>query len=88
MELHAQGEVAAKHASERIAGEIRAELARQKRTASDMAAVIGIAPHTAGRRLNGERPFNIVELAAVCRWLGVDMAGVVAKSLRDEAVAS
>lgn len=88
MEVHADLDAAARLASERVAGEIRAELARQKRTANDMATELGIAPHTAGRRLNGERPFNVIELVAVCRWLGIDMVAVVGAGARESAAAS
>ncbi|RKE60431.1 BetR domain-containing protein [Microbacterium sp. AG238] len=54
-----------------LAGEVRAEMARQKRTAGEMAGALGITPHTAGRRLNGATPFNVVELGNVAHWLGM-----------------
>ncbi|MGR9839052.1 helix-turn-helix domain-containing protein, partial [Escherichia coli] len=73
----------------RLAGEVRAELARQKRTAGEMAQVLGITAHTAGRRLSGAVPFNVTELDAVARWLGVDVASLVQETPRTtRAVAS
>lgn len=83
MELHASDEAANQLASQRLAGEMRAELARQKRTASDLAAALGITPHTVGRRLNGDVPFNMIELATACRWLGIDLSEFVGRVSTD-----
>lgn len=58
--------------ADRVASEVRAELARQRRTAGDLATVLGMTPHTAGRRLNGEVPFDVVELVQIGLWLGID----------------
>lgn len=78
MELHAlDGDALA---AKRVAGELRAELARQKRTSGELASVLGISPHTTGRRLNGETPFNVAELAAACRWLGVSLAEIIQRA--------
>lgn len=85
MELHASDEAAVQLASQRIAGEVRAELARQKRSARELAAVLGISEHTAGRRLNGETPFNMVELVTACTWLRMGLADLVRRA---EAVAA
>ncbi|MDI9889928.1 helix-turn-helix domain-containing protein [Microbacterium sp. IEGM 1404] len=62
---------AATETAERLAAEVRAEMARQRRTAKEMAEVVGITAHTAGRRLSGAVPFNVVELGEVARWLGI-----------------
>ncbi|MDQ1111205.1 transcriptional regulator with XRE-family HTH domain [Microbacterium testaceum] len=59
-------------AAQRLAGEVRAEMARQKRTAGEMARVLGITAHTAGRRLSGAVAFSVTELMAVAMWLGMD----------------
>ena len=89
MELHASLDAANRLASQRVAGEVRAELARQKRTANELAAVLGISAHTAGRRLSGDVPFNVIELAALCQWLNVDLADLIGRVQRDTtAVAS
>lgn len=60
-------------AAARVAGEVRAELARQRKTAADLATALGMTPHTAGRRLAGEVPFDVVELVQVALWLGVSV---------------
>lgn len=76
-------------AAERIAAEVRAEMARQRRTASELAQAVGISAHTAGRRLNGAIPFSIPEMDAVARWLGVDIITLLERTERlDRAVAS
>lgn len=67
----------AEEAAKRIAEEIRVEMARQRKSVAALAAVIGVKPHTAGRRLNGSTPFNVIELAAVAGWLGVSMADML-----------
>lgn len=63
---------------QRVAGEVRAELARQKRTAGDLAAALDMTAHTIGRRLNGEVPFDVFELARAAIWLGVPLARFMA----------
>lgn len=76
-------------ASQRLAGEMRAELARQKRTATEAAATLGVTPATIGRRLSGETPFNVIEIASLCRWLGVEPAVLMKRAEANaEAVAS
>lgn len=58
-------------AGQRVAGEVRAELARQRKTAADLSRALGVTPHTAGKRISGEVAFDVVELAEVAKWLGV-----------------
>lgn len=89
MELHAGGAGADAAVSQRIAGEVRAELARQKRTGGEAAAVLGVTAGTMGRRLSGDTPFNVVEFSALCRWLGVEPAVLMKRcEVVNEAVAS
>lgn len=63
-----------------VADEVRAELARQRKTATELAVVLGITQHTAGRRLNGGTPFNIIELFAVASWLGLTVAEIARRA--------
>lgn len=76
----------AEAASRSVAGELRAELARQRRTAADLALVLGTTPHTAGKRLNGQSPFTIVELAQATAWLGVSLHALVERAEAQAAV--
>jgi hypothetical protein len=62
---------AGRAAALRVATEVRAELARQRKTAIDLGEALGMTPHTAGRRLAGEVPFDVIELVQVSLWLGV-----------------
>jgi transcriptional regulator with XRE-family HTH domain len=63
-----------------VADEVRAELARQRKTASELASVLGITQHTAGRRLNGGTPFNLVELFSVASWLGLTVEEIARRA--------
>ncbi len=53
-----------------LAAEFRAELAVQKRTATEFALVLGITAHTAGRKLAGGSVLNAIEIAVGAQWLG------------------
>lgn len=57
--------------TEAVASEVRAALGRYRKTQADLAEVLGVTSATAGRRLSGEQPFDVLELAAICAWLGV-----------------
>lgn len=57
--------------AEAVASEVRAALARHKKTAGDLATALGTTPHTAGRRLRGDIPFDVIEIAKIADWLGV-----------------
>lgn len=89
MELHAPG-VEDANAARRFADEVRAELARQRRTAAELAAAVGITQHTIGRRLSGSKPFNAVEMVMAARFLAISLSVLWerAASTAEEAVAS
>ncbi|MBN9177658.1 MAG: hypothetical protein J0I43_09865 [Microbacterium sp.] len=57
-----------------LADEIRAEMARQRCTRRDVAAALEATPHTTERRLSGDVPFDVVQLARIGQLLGVDPA--------------
>jgi transcriptional regulator with XRE-family HTH domain len=63
-----------------VAAEVRAELARQRRTQRDLAEAIGLSQQAASRRLCGEVPFDIAELAKVAKLLGVPIEHFLAGS--------
>ncbi|GEM_PF-1826146 len=56
-----------------VANELRAELARQRKTAAELALVLGISQHTMGKRLNGSTTFNLIELFKATSWLGLSL---------------
>lgn len=58
----------------RIAGGVRAELARQSKTQRDVAEILGLPQQSVQLRLKGKRPFRAEELAALASALGVPVA--------------
>ncbi|MDR6142076.1 hypothetical protein QE375_001630 [Microbacterium foliorum] len=73
----------------RLADEVRVELVRQRRSARDLAAALGISEHTVGRRLNGSKPFNTFELVLVSSFLGLSYTALTERASSDlAAVAS
>lgn len=68
---------------QRIAAEVRAELARQNRLKSELAAALGISTDTLRRRLDGVRPFYFHELEAVASFLGMRLSDLTGRT--DEA---
>jgi transcriptional regulator with XRE-family HTH domain len=56
---------------ERTAANLRAELARRKLSGRDLAKACRWSSTTAWRRLTGEVPMTVDELAAVAEWLAI-----------------
>lgn len=63
---------------ERIAGEVRAHMARQKVTATKLGELTGIAAATLSRKLNGHNGFTLDELLAIGDALDVDVSELLA----------
>lgn len=59
---------------ERIAAEIRAELAERRMTQREVAALIGMSQPVLQLRLVGKRPFRAEELAKLAEVLDVPVA--------------
>lgn len=57
-----------------IAAEVRAELARQRKTHTELAGVIGVDQGSASLRVQGQRSFRAEELVLVAEWLGVPVS--------------
>lgn len=62
---------------EAIAAEIRAELARQRISQVKIAALLDISQVGISRRLRGEVPLDVNELAKIADYLGMDIATLV-----------
>lgn len=58
----------------KIAGEIRAELARQGKTVPALATATGISPATLRRRLKGVKPFYLEELEEIATFLNLPVS--------------
>lgn len=56
-----------------VAAEVRAEMGRQRKTQADLAKALGFTAATAARRLDGGTPFDVIELAVVANWLGIEI---------------
>lgn len=54
-----------------VAGRVRAFMAEQQHTQTELAAVLGIAQPNASMRYRGKRPYSIDELDTIARWLHV-----------------
>jgi len=59
---------------ERVAAEVRAELARQRISQTQLAERLNISQAGISRRLSGETPFEINELVAIAEFLCVPVA--------------
>jgi transcriptional regulator with XRE-family HTH domain len=66
----------AEEAGEAVAAEIRAELARQRRTQSALADRLGVSHAWVSRRLSGEVPLTIADVAQIAAGLGVEISSL------------
>lgn len=57
-----------------IAAEVRAELARQKKTQREIGDILGLPQQSVQQRLNGKTPFRAEELAVLADALGVSVS--------------
>lgn len=62
---------------QRVASEVRAEMARQRKSGVDLAKILGKTPATARSRMKGDSPFDAREIAAIAAWLDVPLDSLV-----------
>lgn len=62
---------------ETVAGGVRAELARRRMSASKLARQTGLKQSYLSRRMTGETPFNVDDLALIAAALGVSMSTLI-----------
>lgn len=60
-----------------VAGEVRAQLARRKLTASALADAIGRSEMYVSRRISGNVAFDLADIEQVARFLGVAVADLL-----------
>lgn len=65
---------------ERVAGAVRAEIARQRRSRLELANAIGVSRATVDRRLAGEQDFTVTELQDAADFLGVRAADLLGEN--------
>jgi hypothetical protein len=61
----------------RIAGNVRGELGRRKKSATDAAEVLNIHPQSMRARLNGDVPFTAQDIVRLAVWMGVSPAALI-----------
>ena len=64
-------------AVERVAANVRAELARKGITQTDLAAKLRKSQPFVSRRLSGRVPFDVADLAAIASVLDIPIADLV-----------
>ncbi len=63
--------------SERVAATIRAELARRRKTQSDLATALGMARSALHRRLNGDQSLTVDELHKIAKYLDLSASYLI-----------
>lgn len=66
-----------RNANEHIAAEVRAHLARRRRSGKQLASALDLSAFAVSRRLRGQTPFSASELQATAGFLGVDVADLL-----------
>lgn len=62
------------------AGEVRAEMARQRKSGIELASLLNLSQQSVSRRLNAETDFSLDELAVVADWLGVPVLSLIGRA--------
>lgn len=60
-----------------VAGEVRAEMARQQINQQRVADALGFSRQALSRRITGEVPFDVAELEKIADLLGVPVARLI-----------
>lgn len=68
--------------TQRVASEVRAEVARQNVTQYDLAEVLGVAQPSVSRRLTGKHPFDTDELDKLAAFFDVPVDRFLAVPVR------
>lgn len=61
---------------ETVAAEVRAELARRKVSQTQIAMLLGISQAGVSRRLLGQTPMDVNEIAAIAEFLDIPVAAL------------
>ena len=71
------------YSTEAIGREIRAELARQGKTAGQLAETVGMSVSQMSRRMRGRADFTLRELLAIADILDVPLSALITRSGAD-----
>lgn len=69
--------MATKNIAEQIISEIRAEMARQKKSGTELGVILGMSQRAASYRLNGQRSMDWDETLKTASWLGITLTELV-----------
>ncbi|NKG22247.1 hypothetical protein [Paeniglutamicibacter terrestris] len=69
-----------KNIADQIISEIRAEMARQKKSGTELGQVLGMSQRAASYRLNGQRAMGWDETFTTANWLGLTLAELVKRA--------
>lgn len=70
--------------SQTLAGELRAEIARQQRRMGDLSEVLGLSQPAVSARLNGRQALTVDELVVIARWLDISPVPLMALIVSEE----
>lgn len=60
--------------------EVRAHLARNRKTQRDLSEVLGISQPQISARMNGDIAWDVNELAAIADWFGVPVTALIGEA--------
>ena len=66
-----------KNIADKLISEIRAEMARQKKSGTELGQVLKMSQRAASYRLNGQRSMGWDETYAAAEWLGLTLSELV-----------
>lgn len=69
---------------EGVAAEIRAEMARQRKTGVELASLLNRTQQSVSRRMNADVDISLDELAAIAEWLGKPVSHFLAPATMQE----
>ena len=87
MERYSEAMNTAQTYSERVASEVRAQLARAGKDGGDLAAILGVSRPTALGRWRGATTYTLDELDAIASALNVPVAAIVLPGIEQAAAA-
>lgn len=64
--------------SQRVAANVRAEMARRQKLQRDLVEVLGVSKQQVSERLSGTTPFRLDELEPVAEMLGLPVIALLA----------
>ena len=73
---------------ERVAAELRSEMAYQQRTLTQMAEALKLDRKATKLRYDGVKPMTLAEIETLARWLDVELGRLLLSARAVEAVAS